>query len=91
MCYMRVHFHCMCRKYLTPSHFSSPRGSPWITVGERERTHALHGDILYPTTSSAAPDASARAFVVRRKSPRGLSNSPLSFYFFPISYYITFA
>ena len=38
-------------------------GSPWITVGERERTHALHGEMLYPTISSAAPDASARASV----------------------------
>ena len=53
----------MCGKYLTPSHFSALRGSLWITVGERERTHALHDEMLYPTKPSAAPDASARAFV----------------------------
>ena len=47
--------------YLTPSHFSALRGSPRITVGERGRTHALHGEMLYPTTPSAAPDASVGA------------------------------
>ena len=45
------------------SHLSSLCRSPLITVGERERTHVLHGEILYPTTPIAAPDASARAFV----------------------------
>ena len=44
-------------------HFPPLRGTPLITVSERERTHALHGDILYPTTSFKAPDASARASV----------------------------
>ena len=56
--------------YLTLSHFLALRGSPWITVGERERTHALHGNILYPTISSAAPDASARASVGAPQVPR---------------------
>ena len=51
---------CIC---LCGSHFPALRGSPWITVGECERTHALHGEMLYPTTPSAAPDASARASV----------------------------
>jgi len=53
----------MCERHLTPSHFLSLRGLPWITVGERERTHAFHGDMLYLTTSSVAPDASARASI----------------------------
>jgi len=34
-----------------------------ITIGEHERTHALHDETLYPTTPSAAPDTSARASV----------------------------
>ena len=52
-----------CGKHLLPSHFPTLRGSPWITVGERERTHALHGEMLHLTTPSAAPGASARASV----------------------------
>ena len=44
--------------------YSEPfSGSPWIAVGECERTHALHGEMLYPVTPSAVPDASARASV----------------------------
>ena len=50
-------------KYLPSSHFPALRGSPWITVGERERTHALHGEMLYTTTSSAASDASVGASI----------------------------
>ena len=53
----------MCGKYLTLSHFSALRESPWITVDERECTHPLHGEMLYPTTPSAAPDASVGASV----------------------------
>jgi len=53
----------MCGKYRPPSHFPTLRVSPWITVGESERTHALHGELLYPTTPSAAPDASVGASV----------------------------
>ena len=62
MC-MKVSFDDVCVSLCMGCHFSPLRGTPLITVGERERTHALHGDILYPTTSSAAPDASARASV----------------------------
>ena len=53
----------MCGKHLTPSHFPALRGPPWITVDESERTHALYGEMLYPTAPSAAPDASVRASV----------------------------
>ena len=53
----------MCGKYLTLSHFPALRGSPWIAVDERESTHALRGELLYPTTPSAAPDASVGASV----------------------------
>ena len=56
-------FYFMCGKYPTPSHFPALRGSPWITGGECECTHALHGEMLYPTTSSAVPDASVGASV----------------------------
>ena len=49
----------LCLRY----HFSPLRGSPLISVVERECTHALHDEILYPSTSSAAHDASARASV----------------------------
>ena len=45
------------------SHLPSLRESPLIVVGERERTGALHGEILYPSTSSAASSAFARASV----------------------------
>jgi len=51
VCAILSHGHC-------PSFTSS-----WIAVGERERTRALPGEILYPSTSSAASAASARAFV----------------------------
>ena len=37
--------------------------SPWITVDERERTHALPGEILYPLTSSAASSPSTGASI----------------------------
>jgi len=50
-------------RFLPPSHFPSLRVSSLIVVGDRECTHALHGDILYPTTSSVAPAVSARASV----------------------------
>jgi len=53
----------VCWRHLPPSRFSALRRSPWITVGGRERTHALHGEMLYPTIPSAAPDASAGASV----------------------------
>ena len=53
----------MCGGHLPSSHLPSLRESPLIAVGERDRTHALHGEILYPSTSSAAPDAFARASV----------------------------
>ena len=33
--------------------------TPWIAVGERERTHTLHGEILYSTTSSARASVGA--------------------------------
>ena len=41
----------------------SPHVSPLIVVGERERTRALHGEVLYPLTSSAASAPSAGASV----------------------------
>ena len=44
-------------------HLSPLRRSSLIAVGECERTHALHGEILYLSISSAAPNASARASV----------------------------
>ena len=53
----------MCVSLCVGCHFLSLRGTRLITVGEAERTHALHGEILYPTTSSAAPDTSARASI----------------------------
>ena len=53
----------VCFMMWVGSHFPALRGSPWITVGERERTHALHGEMLYPTTPSAPPDASVGASV----------------------------
>ena len=37
--------------------------SPWITVGERERTRALSGEIFYLSTSFAASAVSAGASV----------------------------
>ena len=52
-----------CGKYLSSSHFSALRGTSWITVGECEHTYALHGEMLYPTTPSADPDASVGASV----------------------------
>ena len=46
-------------------------GSPWIAVGECKCTHTLHGEILYPTTPSAAQDASAGVSVgVPQIAPR---------------------
>jgi len=56
-------FYFMCGKYPTPSHFPALRGTPWITVGECECTHSLHGELLYPTTPSAAPEASVGASI----------------------------
>ena len=53
----------MCGRHLLSSLFLALRESPWITIDEREHTHALHGELLYPTAPSAAPDASARASV----------------------------
>jgi len=51
---------CIC---LCENHFPALRGMPLITVGERERTHALHGEVLYPTTPSATPDPSVEVSV----------------------------
>ena len=42
-------------------HLSSLRRTLLIAVGECERTHALHGGTIYPTTSSATSDASVGA------------------------------
>ena len=65
MCILIHVFMCffVCRKNLPPSYFPAFRGPPWITVGECERTHTLHGEMLYATTSSAAPDASVGASI----------------------------
>ena len=52
---------CMCTVMFVCEMPSSD--TLWITVGEREQTNALHDEMLYPTTPSAAPDASARASV----------------------------
>ena len=50
--------------HMCEASYSEPfSGSPWIAVGERERTHTFHDEMLYPTTSSAAPDAFAGASV----------------------------
>jgi len=55
---------CMIKVYVGVGwHLPPLRGSPSIVVGERERTHALPGEILYPSTFSAASTPSARASV----------------------------
>jgi len=58
------------------SYFEPFVGSPWITVGERERTHALHGEMLYPTAFSAASSASVGAPQV----PHGMREFSLPLY-----------
>ena len=50
-------------RHLPLSHLSSLCVSLLIAVGERERTRALHGEILYPSTPFAASDPSAGASV----------------------------
>jgi len=55
-------------------------GSLSITVGEREHIRALPGEILYPSTSSAASAPSARAFIGALKVSLWLC-SPLTVHF----------
>jgi len=51
-------------KHPTPSYFPALRGMPLIDVGESANApHALHGELLHPTTPSAIPDASVGASV----------------------------
>jgi len=77
---MSVYVHIYVRVYMmwVGCHLPSLRGTPLITLGERERTHALHGELLYPTTSFAAPDASARASVGAPQSLATLCESLFS-------------
>ena len=52
--------------------------SPWVTAGERERTCALPGEILYLSTSSAASAANVGA---PQASPMVVSPFSLSVHF----------
>jgi len=49
--------------YHSPWHFSISRQLPPITVGERERTRALRGEILCLSTSSTTSTSSTGASV----------------------------
>ena len=60
-----------------PWHIPPLRLSSSIAVGERERTRALHGEILYPSTSSAASALSAGTSVrAQQASPAACVSLP---------------
>jgi len=56
-------------------------GSPSIAVSERERTHALSGEILYPSTSFAASAPFVGASSARREPCPCVSSS----FFLPVN------
>ena len=53
----------VCGKSLLRTIFGLSAGCHWSSPASAKTPHALHGELLYPTTPSATPDASVGASV----------------------------